>query len=81
MRGGTGKVLGKLSLGRRSGSRYAVLGSHPMRRAGAACCDMLVGSPAMFSEQISVEMGHPLLEEGAETGGKNLLEREMAEGC
>lgn len=42
---------------------------------------MLVGSPAMFSEQISVEMGHPLLEEGAETGGKNLLEREMAEGC
>lgn len=46
-----------------------MLGSHLMHRAGAACCDMLIRSLAMFAEQISVEMGCPLLQEGAGAGG------------
>lgn len=42
-----------------------------MPRAGDACCDMLVRYTAMFAEQVSVEMGCSLLDEGAGSRGEN----------
>lgn len=53
-----------------------------MSRAGDACCDMLVRCTAMFAEQVSVEMGCSLLDEGAGSRGKNLQrEKKMWRGA
>lgn len=64
------RILKNFLPGGYSGSQYATLSSTVMQRAGAAHCGMLGGSPTIFAEQISAEMGHLLLEEGAGTSGK-----------